>query len=152
MGKIDNCLVGVHAAFCHGTEACLLGLRRYLPLAWAEDPQRCDVVGIPEAHQRHRTQQELAVELIAQARADGAQFAWVLADGGYGHDLKFCQALDEELHVGFIVGVQKTQRIYLHDPEPAIPEGRSGPRRAPIRLQAQTRPTTVQKWAIWVCN
>jgi len=147
LGKIDNCQVGVHAALSRGAEACLLGSRLYLPKAWTEDPKRCAAVGIPEAHRRHRTKQALALELITQARADGAQFSWVLADGGYGHDLKFCLALDEELHVGFIVGVHKTQRIYLDDPEPAIPEGRSGPGRSPTRLQAQTGPTTVQKWA-----
>lgn len=147
VGKIDNCQVGVHAALSHATEACLIGSRLYLPKEWTKDPKRCRSVGIPKAQTRHRTKQQLALELITQARENGAQFSWVLADGGYGHDLKFCQALDEELQVRFIVGVHKTQRIYLNDPEPAIPEGNHKQGRTPTRLRSQTSPTTVEKWA-----
>ncbi len=147
LGKIDNCQVGVHAALSHGTEACLIGSRLYLPKEWTKNRKRCGRVGTPKAKMRHRTKQQLALELIAQAGENGAQFSWVLADGGYGHDLKFCQALDEQLRVTFIVGVHKTQHIYLNDPEPAIPERNHKPGRTPTRLRSQSDPTTVEKWA-----
>jgi SRSO17 transposase len=147
LGKIDNCQVGVFAALSHATEVCLIGARLYLPKEWTKDPKRCRSVGIPKEHIRQQTKQTLALELIAQARENGAQFSWVLADGGYGHDLKFCQALEDELQVRFIVGVHQTQRIYLEDPEPAIPEGNHKPGRTPTRFRSQVSPTTVKKWA-----
>jgi len=146
LGKIDNCQVGVFAALSHGTEACLIGARLYLPKEWTKDPKRCRSVGIPKEHIRHRTKQTLALELITQAREDGAKFSWVLVDGGYGHDLPFCQTLEEQLQETFIVGVHKTQRIYLDDPKPTIPEANK-PGRTPTRLRSQTSPTTVKKWA-----
>lgn len=147
LGKIDNCQVGVFAALAHGTAACLIGARLYLPKAWTKNPKRCGRVGIPQAHRTHRTKQKLALELIARARADGAQFSWVLADAGYGHDLPFCQILADELQETFIVGVHKSQRIYLTDPAPAIPAAKPRRGRAGTRLRAQTKPTTVEKWA-----
>ena len=54
LGKIDNCQVGVHAALCHGTEACLLGSRLYLPrpgrripsvAQWSVFPRRTGGIG-----------------------------------------------------------------------------------------------------------
>lgn len=147
LGKIDNCQVGVFAALSHGTEAGLIGARLYLPKEWTRNPKRCAKVGIPKAQIRHRTKQELAMELIAQALEEGAQFSWVLTDAGYGHDLKFCQALEDQQHVKFIAGVHKSQRIYLNDPEPAIPEASGQPGRTPSRLRSQVPPTSVEKWA-----
>jgi SRSO17 transposase len=146
LGKIDNCQVGVFSALSHGTAVCLVGARLYLPKEWTKDSKRCRSVGIPKAHIRHRTKQVLALELITQARENGAQFSWVLADGGYGHDLKFCQALEEELQVRFIVGVHKTQCIYLNDPQPTIPVGNKQGR-TPTRFRSQVSSTTVEKWA-----
>jgi len=147
VGKIDNCQVGVFAALCRGKEVCLIGSRLYLPKEWTKNPGRCRRVGIPEERRKHRTKQELALELIGKARENGAQFSWVLADGGYGHDLQFCQTLEEELRETFVVGVHKTQRIYLEDPQPQIPERSEERGRTPTRYRAGTPSTTVQKWA-----
>jgi hypothetical protein len=44
----------------------------------------CAKVGIPNEKRKHRTKQELALELTAQAIENGAQFSWVLADAAMG--------------------------------------------------------------------
>lgn len=147
LGKIDNCQVGVFSALSHGANVCMIGARLYLPKEWTRNSKRCHGAGIPKAQIKHRTKQQLALELIAEARNNGAAFSWVLADGGYGHDLQFCQRMEDELHETFIVGVHKSQRIYLSDPEPAIPEGNPTRGRRPSRLQSKVKFTTVQKWA-----
>lgn len=147
LGKVDNCQVGVFSALSHGTEVCMIGARLYLPKEWTKSAKRCAKVGIPKEKRKHRTKQELALELTAQAIENGARFSWVLADAGYGHDLKFCNAMEDRLHVKFIVGVHKNQRIYWEDPQPAIPErsGKRGPK--PSRLESQVKSAKVEKWA-----
>ena len=66
-------------------------------------------------------------------------------DGAYGHDLKFCQALADQAE-RFVVGVHKTQRIYLEDPDPAVPAQAGARGRRRTRPQTQARAITVEKW------
>ena len=147
LGKIDNCQVGVFSALSHGAKVCLIGARLYLPKEWTKNSQRCATVGIPKTRRKHQTKQALAMELTRQAITHGAQFSWLLADAGYGHDLQFCQRLEDELALKFIVGVHKTQQVYLRDPEPAIPQAQSQRGPHPTRYRTQLRATTVQRWA-----
>jgi len=145
LGKIDNCQVGVFATLCRGSAVCPVGVRLYLPTEWTQDAARCHDAGVPVAERSHRTKQVLALELVQEARQQGLRFNWVQGDGAYGHDLKFCQALADQ-EERFVVGVHKTQRIYLEDPRPEIP-AQAGPRgRRPSRLQAQVPAITVEKW------
>ena len=146
LGKVDNCQVGVFAVLAHGISACPVGFRLFLPKEWTKDRRRCRAAHVPVERQRHQTKQELALALVREARQRQVHFSWVLADGGYGHDLKFGQALDDAGEC-FVLDVHKTQRVYLEDPRPQVPARKPGSGRGPIRLRAQTNATTVERWA-----
>ncbi len=145
LGKIDNCQVGVFATLSSGTSVCPVDVRLYLPKEWTQDAARCRGAGIPVAQRRHRTKQVLALEMVQAARQAGLRFAWVQGDGAYGHDLKFCQALADQAE-RFVVGVHKTQRIYLEDPQPAVPAKAGVRGRRRTRPQTQARAITVEEW------
>jgi SRSO17 transposase len=146
LGKVDNCQVGVFAALASGAEVYPVGTRLYLPKEWTRDRPRCRQLEVPPERFQHQTKQRLALELVREARQQGLRFGWVQADGGYGHDFKFCQSL-AAMGERFLVGVHKNQRIYLEDPRPAVPEKISPGGRRPKRLKAQVKATTVEKWA-----
>jgi len=146
MGKLDNCQVGVFSALSSGTRVCPVGTRLFLPEKWTRNRKRCAKAGVPKERMHHQTKQELAMELVIQARQQGLRFKWVQGDGAYGHDLKFCRNLDD-MGERFILAVHKNQRIYLEDPSPAVPEKECKTGRALQRLQTKVRPTTAQNWA-----
>jgi DDE superfamily endonuclease len=47
-GKIDNCQIGVFAAYATSSGRALVDRELYLPKAWASDRQRCRAAKIPE--------------------------------------------------------------------------------------------------------
>ena len=146
LGKVDNCQVGVFAVLAHGASACPVGFRLYLPEEWTHDPARCRQAHVPAAHQTFHTKPELALALVREARQRHLRFAWVQGDGGYGHDLKLSQALDDDGE-RFVLDVHKTQQVYLEDPRPQVPPQGSGRGRRPVHLRAQTQARTVERWA-----
>ena len=119
MGKVDNCQVGVFSALSSGTKVCPVGTRLFLPAKWTRNRKRCRKAGVPQQRIKHQTKQELALELVKQARQQGLRFKWVQGDGAYGHDLKFCRNLDD-LGERFLLDVHKNKRIYLEDPAVAV--------------------------------
>jgi SRSO17 transposase len=146
LGKVDNCQVGVFAALSHGDRVSPVGGRLYLSKGWTRDRARCRAAGVPPERFKHQTKQVLALELVVEARQRGVRFQWVQSDSGYGHDAKFCQRL-AALEERFLVGVPRKQRIYLEDPQPAVPAKGRKPGRTPTRLRAQVKATSVEKWA-----
>src|SRR5262249_1089116 len=62
--------------------------------AWATAQTRRAKVHVPSAVLL-QTKPELALALVAQARAWGVPFAWVVADAGYGDTPPLLQGLDD---------------------------------------------------------
>jgi SRSO17 transposase len=146
MGKVDNCQVGVFSALSSGTKVCPVGTRLFLPVKWTRNRKRCCKAGVPQQRFKHQTKQELALELVKQARQQGLRFKWVQGDGAYGHDLKFCRNLDD-LGERFLLDVHKNKRIYLEDPAVAVSEKGSKSAATSQRLRTKVKATTAQKWA-----
>jgi SRSO17 transposase len=84
LGKVDNGQVGVFGVLCRDRLATLVDARLSLPKVWTDDPKRCAAAGVPEEERTFRPKDELAVEIMVQARQQGLQFQWVGADAGYG--------------------------------------------------------------------
>jgi SRSO17 transposase len=146
LGKVDNCQVGVFAAFGRGARATLIDYRLYLPESWSEDEPRCQKMGIPESCRPFKTKSELALEMVRYQCQQGIKFAWVGADGGYGKEPAFLRELDDMDEI-FVVDVHKDQLIYLEDPHPIMPQKKSNQRgRKTSRYQAQTQPVRVDHW------
>ena len=92
LGKVDNGQVAVFGVLGKDRLAVPVDVRLYLPKKWIEDRKRCDKAGIPESQCVFRTKDELALEIVRHARANGLRFGWVGADGGYGMVLSFTTA------------------------------------------------------------
>ncbi|WP_051808139.1 IS701 family transposase, partial [Streptomyces sp. NRRL F-2664] len=108
-GKIDNCQIGVFAAYATGRGRALVDRELYLPKAWTSDRERCRAAKIPD--ERHfATKGELAKAIVARCLAAGLPADWVTADEAYGQEWKFRRLL-EELGVGYVVAVPKSQQV-----------------------------------------
>lgn len=126
LGKVDNGQVGVFGVLCRGPRAALVDARLYLPKEWTEDPARCQEAGVPEPAGSFRTKDELAVEIIVQARKQGLKFGWVGADAGYGKSAAVFYRL-ASMGETFFIDVPSDFGVYLEEPQPGRREaGRRG--------------------------
>ena len=85
--------------------------------------------GIPGCEGVFKTKNQLALEIVAQARRNGVRFGWVGADAGYGSGPDFLFALADAGQT-FLIDVHKSFVIYEVDPQPRIPEPSSKERKA----------------------
>ncbi|MGA5871949.1 IS701 family transposase [Streptomyces cinereoruber] len=108
-GKIDNCQIGVFAAYATGSGRALVDRELYLPKAWTSDRDRCRAAKIPDAR-GFATKGELARDIVRRCVAAGLPAAWVTADEAYGQDWNFRRLL-EQLGLGYVVAVPKSQQI-----------------------------------------
>jgi len=136
LGKVDNGQVAVFGALANGQYAAPIDVRLYLPEEWANDPNRCDRAGIPEAERSFRTKPELALEIVHHARENGLRFGWVGADAGYGKGPGFCMALDE-MGETFVVDIHSDFPVYGEDPKPYLPEKTKKPGRPFRKYQSE---------------
>jgi len=156
-GKVDNGQVFVCAALSRGDKVGLLGNRLFLSKKWVENEARCKAAGIPDEHIVHRTKQELALELVKEARANGVRFSWVGADGLYGNDPAFLRNLDQ-IGETFVIDCHNNQTIWLEDPRPYIPTRQHIKGRTPSKLTTDIDSTTVSQWvhaqkqSAWRCR
>ena len=148
LGKVDNCQVAVFAALGRGDRAALVGARLYLPEEWCSDAARCKAAGIPEEERAFKSKAALAFELILHLREIGARFEASVLDAGYGKDPALLRVLDVEGEL-FVVDVHRSQRMWLTDPWPVVPEPVAGRRgRAPQAVRAQGASLSVADWAV----
>ena len=132
LGKRANCQVLVSLTLARGEVPVPVGLRLFLPEAWAADPDRCARAGVPEEHRRALAKTEIALAEIDRVLAAGARFGRVLADAGYGMSAAFRQGLSERGLV-WAVGIPKTQNVYSPAVELLWPRAATGrPRKHPV--------------------
>jgi SRSO17 transposase len=145
LGKTENCQMGVFACLGRGDKAAIVDFRLFLPEAWAGDAARCDRAKVPPAQRRHRSKQELALEMVQSAQARGLQFDWVLADAAYGASLEFCAAV-EQAGLKFMCDVSVSNRVWDADPQPCARVrggGRGRPSEAFIAGNTEARKCSV---------
>lgn len=126
LGKLENCQVGVFACLGRGRHAALVDFRLYLPEAWTQDAQRCDKARVPEDQREHLTKPELALQMVAAARARGSRHAWIGADEVYGNTQELCAQL-EDLGEIFLMDVACNTRVWTAHPWPAAPAAAEPP-------------------------
>jgi SRSO17 transposase len=110
LGKKANCQALVLLTLARREVPVGVGLRLYLPQAWAEDPARRAGAGVPEAIPG-QPKWQIALEELDRVRAAGARFGAVLADADYGKVAEFRQKLSEQ-GLAWAVGVLPTQTVY----------------------------------------
>jgi SRSO17 transposase len=95
VGKIANCQIGVFLAHVGPRGRALVDKRLYLPQEWTTDRARCDAAGVPRAQQVYRSETELALEMLQQARGRGhLTAAWVTGDDAFGKSPEFRDAVE----------------------------------------------------------
>ena len=82
-GAVENCQIGVFAAFVTPHAHVLWDRRLFLPKAWAQDAPRCRDAHVPEGR-GHQTKHALAAQMLEAALEAGMRPAWVGGDSAYG--------------------------------------------------------------------
>jgi SRSO17 transposase len=148
-GQVENCQVGVFLSYVTASGHALIDRELYLPLSWAEDPDRCREAGIP-ASLGFRTKCELAQLMIERINLAQIPIAWVVADTVYGGNLDLRTWLEEHGYsyvlavacnepVGILtldgqrkqVEVHEVEALLLHDEDwqrLSMSQGTKGPR------------------------
>jgi SRSO17 transposase len=101
VGKVDNCVVGVHLGYVHGDFQCLIDSDLFLPEDWINDEELRKETKVPEEIVS-RTKPEIALEQVRRARKNGIRFAAYTFDELYGRSGPFLDGLEElgEHYVG----------------------------------------------------
>src|SRR3954453_15882298 len=136
LGKRENCQVAVTLSVATEQASLPVAYRLYLPEAWAEDPARRVMAGVPE-EVAFRTKPAIALGQVRQALADGVPPGVVVTDAGYGNDTDFRDGITG-LGLPYVAGIQGTTGLWPTGAGPLPPaqgSGRGGPpkrlRRAP---------------------
>ena len=136
LGKVDNGQVAVFASLCNGDKHTLIDTRLYLPKEWTHDPQRCIEAGAPREEIAFKTKDQLALEIIAHARALGLKFGWIGADAGYGKSCAVFYNLDK-MGEKFFIDIPSDFSVYLSDPQPQLPQFKGAGRKTTRYKRAQ---------------
>ena len=112
VGKLANGINTVHLAYVReGTGHALIGARERIPAGHLGDPVTSAVMGLPE-DLVFRTKGQLAIDLLAEAFADGVRLDFVCGDEGYGS----CTELREYLEASgqaYVLRVSSSFRLTL---------------------------------------
>jgi SRSO17 transposase len=150
LGKVDNCQVGVFAAYASRKGYTLLDRRLYLPEEWFDEDhrERWEKCGIPD-DTRLKTKPELALEMLEATMAEGTlDFRWVTCDEAYGKDTVFLDRV-AGLDLWYYAEVPHSTQVWEARPQTAIPEW-SGRGRRPTKerlVEGEPAPKRVDRIA-----
>jgi hypothetical protein len=95
VGKVANGINTVHLAYVReGTGHALIGAREWIPAAQIGDPVTSLVMGLPE-DLAFRTKGQLAIDILAEAVADGVRLDFVCGDEVYGSCTQLREYLED---------------------------------------------------------
>jgi SRSO17 transposase len=118
VGKVENCQVGVFAAYASPHGYALVDKRLYIPEKWFGDAysdrrRKCE---LPEEVQ-FRSKPQLAAEMFNTLCTEGQiPFRYVLADSIYGENPDFIEAVEQRTGVSYFVSVQADTLCWLTTP------------------------------------
>lgn len=110
-GRIDNCQIGVFMAYATAHGRTLIDRELYLPKSWVDNPDRCTRAGVPSTR-TFSTKPQLAIAMLARARAHGLHAAWVLGDEVYGNDYRlrhWCEVRKQP----YVLAVSCQHRVWM---------------------------------------
>jgi len=97
LGKVDNCVVGVHLLYTDNDPAnpfsAMLDSELYLPKSWADDAKRRAEAGIGE-DLFHRPAWLIAASMLELSMSRGVRLGWLTFDEEYGGVPEFWFTLD----------------------------------------------------------
>jgi SRSO17 transposase len=134
LGKQANCQVLVSLTLAKNDVQAPVGLRLYLPEAWAADAKRREKAKVPE-DVAYKPKWQIALNEIDRIERSGVRFGTVLADAGYGLCAEFRRELTKRGH-RWAVGILSTQSMYTASVEmkTPIPQAKYGRPRTRVRV------------------
>lgn len=117
-GRVENCQIGVFAAYASRFGHALVDRRLYLPKVWAEDAARRAKTYIPE-DVAFATKPAMAREMIARLLDEGIPCRFVLADAVYGSDHQFRRMLEMRKQP-YVLAVRSTHMVRFFQDEMLI--------------------------------
>jgi SRSO17 transposase len=132
LGKSANCQVLVSLTLARREVPVCVGLRLFLPEAWAGDLDRRERAGVPLLVE-YQPKWRIALEEIDRVRTAGAVFGCVVADAEYGKVAQFRAGLAER-GLRDAVGIPSIQTVYPADVtlDPAPVHGTGRPAKHPV--------------------
>jgi SRSO17 transposase len=119
VGKVANGINTVHLTYAReGTGHALIGARQWIPATHIGDPLRAAAMGLPPGL-IFRTKGQLAIDILAQAAADGVRLDFACGDEVYGsctelreycedHDQAYVLRVPSSFQLAFTGGITLT--------------------------------------------
>ena len=117
-GKVDNCQVGVFAAYVSENGYSLIDKRLFIPEQWFTDEYRArrEKCNLPK-DTVFRTKPQLATEMVQAIHEEKIlPFKYVLGDSVYGISPEFIEAVDSLPGITYLVSVPKSTLCWLKRP------------------------------------
>ena len=151
IGKVDNCQVGVFAAYVSEHGYSLVDKRLFIPEQWFTDDYRIrrEKCNLPE-NTIFKTKPELAVEMLKVIRSEKLlPFKYVLADSIYGISPEFIEAVEALPDTTYFVSVPKSTACWLKQPMTITKQYRWGgkTRTKTVVADTESEPITVGELA-----
>ncbi len=117
-GKVDNCQVGVFAAYASPKGYAMADKKLFIPEKWFNDDHkiRRGKCKMPENHS-FKTKPQLAVDMFKNIYKEKClPFKYVLADSLYGTSPEFLKAIDECVGLTYFVSIHSDTLCWLERP------------------------------------
>ena len=117
-GKIENCQVGVFAAYASPLGYCLLDNQLFIPEKWFTDEyaERRKKCNIPE-NSGFKTKPQLAADMFQElVKDDVLPFTFVVADTIYGNSPDFIEAIESCPGKSYFVSIPHSTKFWLKQP------------------------------------
>jgi SRSO17 transposase len=131
LGRTDNCQIGVFANYCSPKGHALMDRRLFLPQEWADDADRRRQAGVP-VDVIFRTKPALALDMLAQAVAEGVPFRWVGGDSVYGDNPTFVRGA-RALGKYYVLDITGDTQVWTRPPQVIAADQRPRGGRPPVK-------------------
>ena len=151
VGKVENCQVGVFAAYASRHGYCFLENLLFIPEKWFGEgyAQHRDKCKLP-ADISFRTKPQLGAEMFEEiVREDVIPFGYVVADTVYGGSPEFIEAVEKVPGVIYLVSLPLDTLCWVQEPTTLEKTYRYGGEEKKKRVLAETqqKPITFEKLA-----
>jgi SRSO17 transposase len=151
LGKVENCQVGVFAAYTSPYGYSLIDKRLFIPEKWftKEYKERRDNCNLPKDYV-FKSKPQLAAEMLSNtSKEDILPFRYVLADSIYGNSPDFINAVEVIPNAQYFVQVSSSTTCWLKQPSTIEKEykyrGKKQSRK--VLTDESQKPITVDKFA-----
>lgn len=118
LGKVENCQVGVFAAYASPLGYALVDKELFIPEKWftAEYADKRKKCKLPQEVE-FKTKPQLASEILHRLiKEDILPFKYVLADSIYGNSPEFISAVEEHVGLSYFVSIPSDTRFWFQRP------------------------------------